>query len=121
MSAISQTLGLDPKTVRRFARAASVNELLTVRSTQPSVLDDYAEHLQQRWAAGVTDAVALTAEITALGYRGSIKTVRRYLQPLRSTQPATPRPPTTSTRPLHLPSLPCSSWSRGIAWSFATG
>jgi transposase len=61
------------------------------------VLDDYAEHLQQRWAAGATDAAALTAEITSLGYRGSVKTVRRYLQPLRSAQSATPRPPAPPT------------------------
>jgi transposase len=99
VSAISETLGLDRKTVRRFARAGSVDELLTTRSTQASVLDDYAEHLRQRWAAGVSDAVALTAEITALGYRGSVKTVRRYLQPLRGGQTTTPRPPTPpSTR-----------------------
>ena len=97
VSAISQNLGLDRKTVRRFARADSVAELLTVHSKRASVLDDYAEHLQQRWAAGATDAVALTAEIAALGYRGSVKTVRRYLQPLRSAQPATPRPPTPPT------------------------
>jgi len=97
MSAISKNLRLDPKTVRRFARAGSVSELLTAHPTPASVLDDYTEHLQQRWAAGVTDAVALTNEITVLGYRGSAKTVRRYLQPLRSEQPATPRPPTPPT------------------------
>ena len=98
VSAISRTLSLDPKTVRRFARAACVAELLTARPVRASVLDDYTAHLQQRWAAGVTDAVALTAEITALGYRGSTKTVRRYLQPLRGGgQPATPRPPAPPT------------------------
>jgi len=97
VSAISETLGLDPKTVRRFARAGSVSELLTARSAQGSVLDDYTAHLHQRWTAGVTDAVALTAEITALGYRGSSKTVRRYLQPLRGGQTTTPRPPTAPT------------------------
>jgi transposase len=97
VSAISQNLGLDRKTVRRFARADSVAELLTVHPRRASVLDEYAGHLQQRWAAGATDAVALTAEITALGYRGSVKTVRRYLQPLRSAQPATPRPPAPPT------------------------
>ncbi len=97
VSAISQTLGLDRKTVRRFARAASTDELVSARSTRASVLDDYTPHLQQRWAAGVTDAVALTAEITALGYRGSVKTVRRYLQPLRDGQNTTPRPPTPPT------------------------
>jgi len=77
---------------RRLGRRAPVRA-----STRAGILDDYAEHLQQRWAAGATDAVALTAEITALGYRGSAKTVRRYLQPLRSAQPATPRPPTPPT------------------------
>jgi len=78
-------------------RAGSVAELLTARSRRGSVLDDYVEHLQQRWSAGVTDAVALTAEITTLGYRGSIKTVRRYLQPLRSGQTTTPRPAAPTT------------------------
>jgi DNA-binding NarL/FixJ family response regulator len=96
-SAISEALGLDRKTVRRFARAGSVAELLTAHPTRASMLDDYAEHLQRRWAAGATDAVALSAEITALGYRGSAKTVRRYLQPLRGAQPATQRPPTPPT------------------------
>ena len=40
------------------------------------MLDDYTPHLQQRWAAGVTDAVALTAEITALGYRGTVNRIK---------------------------------------------
>jgi transposase len=97
VSAISQTLRLDRKTVRRFARAGSLNELLTAHPMRGSVLDDYIEHLQQRWAAGVTDTVALTEEITALGYRGSVKTVRRYLQPLRSGQAPTPHPPAPPT------------------------
>ncbi len=96
-SAISETLGLDRKTVRRLARAASQAEPQGAHPTRASVLDDYTEHLQQRWTDGLTDAVALTAEITALGYRGSTKTVRRYLQPLRRAQPATPRPPTPPT------------------------
>ncbi len=96
-SAISQTLGLDRKTVRRFARAASAAELHAAHPTRSSILDDYTEHLRQRWAAGTTDAVALTAEITALGYRGSAKTVRRYLQPLRAGQGTTTRPPAPPT------------------------
>ena len=83
--------------MRRFVRAGSVAELLTAHPTRGSVLDGYVDHLQQRWSAGVTDAVALTAEITALGYRGSVKTVRRYLQPLRSGHTAIPRPPAPPT------------------------
>jgi len=59
-----------------------------------------SSHLQQRWAAGVTDAVALTAEITTLGYRGSVKTVRRYLQPraFLGTVPAGQRRGTAADR-----------------------
>jgi transposase len=98
VSAISQTLGLGRKTARRFARAGSLAELLTAHPTRASVLDNYTDHLQQRWAAGAADFVALTAaEITALGYRGSTKTVSRYLKPLRGAQPTTPRPPTSPT------------------------
>jgi len=41
-------------------------------------------------------AVALTAEITAQGYRGSVKTVRRYLQPRRNAQTADSRASTTN-------------------------
>lgn len=83
--------------MRRFARAASVGDLLTARPVWASVLDHYTAHLQQPLTDGFTDAVALTAEITAMGYRGSTKTVRRYLQPLRDGQPATPRPPAPPT------------------------
>ena len=41
-------------------------------------------HLHQRWNEGCHDVAVLHAEITALGYRGSLRTVYRYLQPLRT-------------------------------------
>src|SRR5262249_33433778 len=41
----------------------------------------------RRWAEGCHDAAVLHAEITALGYRGSLRTVYRYLQPLRAGTP----------------------------------
>jgi len=34
----------------------------------------------------------LHAEITALGYRGSLRTIYRYLQPLRAGTPQPPSP-----------------------------
>lgn len=49
--------------------------------------------MRERFAAGCTDAAHLTREITERGYRGSTKTVRRYLQPLRAAHPARPAPP----------------------------
>ncbi len=53
------------------------------------MLDRYQPHLHRRWTEGCHDAAVLHAEITALGYRGSLRTVYRYLQPLRAgTDPA---------------------------------
>jgi len=111
VSAISHTLGLDRKTVRRFARAGSVAELQSTHPGRASVLDDYAEHLQQRWAAGATDAVALTAEITALGYAAAPKpcaaTCSRYAagSPRHHSRRRLRRCGTTATWPLTLVDL----------------
>ena len=73
--AIARELRLQCKTVRRFARAATVEELLDrPRPRRDSLLDPYKPHLQERFTAGGVDAVQLTREITELGYRGSLKT-----------------------------------------------
>jgi hypothetical protein len=62
--------------------------------SRPTVLDRYQPYLHRRWTEGCHDAAVLHAEITALGYRGSLRTVYRYLQPLRTdTDPAMLTPP----------------------------
>jgi transposase len=97
ISAIGRTLSLNRRTVRRFARAADVDQLLGKARSRGSLLDPFKPYLHERFNAGHTDAAALTDEIKALGYRGSDKTVRRYLQPFRETRtapPAVPIPPT---------------------------
>jgi transposase len=97
ISAICRTLRLDRKTVQRFARAETVDELLAKARNRGSLLDRFKPHLHERFNAGCTDAARLTEEITAMGYRGSDKTVRRYLHPFRATltaPPAKPVPPT---------------------------
>jgi Transposase len=99
ISAIGKELGLQRKTLRRFAFADSLDELLTTATTRGSLLDPFKPYLHQRFNAGHTDAARLTREITALGYRGSDKTVRRYLQPFRETLAATsPAPVPPSVR-----------------------
>lgn len=93
LSAVSRELHLDLHTVRRFARAAEVEDLLgKARQRRDSVLDEFKPYLHQRWNEGVTNAETLTQEIVALGYRGSDKTVRRYLHPLRAAGAPAPSP-----------------------------
>ncbi len=94
---IMRELGLAKETVRRFARAASAEDLLAkARGRRPSVLDDFKPYLHQRWNAGTTNVLQLHAEIKAAGYQGSYAVVRAYLQPFRAlgaAPPPVPAPP----------------------------
>lgn len=100
LNAICQQLHLDRGTVRRFARATSIDELLVKATNRTGKLDDYTDHLHARFHEGVTDAVTLHAELRQLGFTGSVQTVRRCLHPLRGTPPRPRRP-----APAH-PSVP---------------
>ncbi|MFE6692242.1 ISL3 family transposase [Streptomyces sp. NPDC057743] len=94
---IGRQLGLARNTVRRFARAATAEQLSTGKwQGRASVLDDYKPHLHQRWQEGCTTAKTLFDEIKAAGYTGGLTVLRDYLRPLRSgTQPQdrSTRPP----------------------------
>lgn len=81
---IASMLNLDPATVARYADAETVDELLATRH-KPSPLDPFKNYLDGRWNAGCTDAVRLTGELRLQGYRGSSRSVRRYLEPLRAS------------------------------------
>jgi len=97
ISETCRTLRLDRKTVQRFARAVTVDELLVKARHRGTLLDRFKPYLHEQFNAGHTDAARLTEQIAAMGYRGSDKTVRRYLQPFRATltaPPARPTPPT---------------------------
>ena len=87
LRAIARELGADRKTARRFAHATTGDEAVARAISRPTALDRYQPHLHRRWAEGCHDAAVLHAEITALGYRGSLRTVYRYLQPLRAGTP----------------------------------
>src|SRR6266536_3764898 len=97
ISAISRSLHLDIQTVRRFANAPSLDQLLAKTAERASVLDGFTAWLHQRWMKGCTDAAVLAKELKAQGYAGSDQTVRRYLRPFRHGRPTPPPGPTPPT------------------------
>jgi transposase len=122
-AAVARELNLDIQTVRRFANATSVQELLGKAEHRLTKLDPYLDLVNQRWNEGVTNAGAITAELRTLGFQGDAQAVRRYLKPFRlpgasrshpdphhrkpaPTAPAVPKPRTISrtllTHPDHL-------------------
>jgi transposase len=97
LKVIAARLGVHPDTVARYADAPSIEQLL-VSKHRASTLDRFKPYLDARWNAGCTDAVRLTEELREQGFRGSSRTVRRYLEPLREAGspaahiPAPPKP-----------------------------
>ena len=91
-------LGVDDFALRR-GHAATSDEAVARAVSRPTVLDRYQPHLHRRWTEGCHDTAVLHAEITALGYLGSRRTVYRYLQPLRAgTDPSALTPPALKIR-----------------------
>jgi transposase len=86
--AVSRILSLSRPTVRRFAHAASPEELMDGALGKGSKLDPFKPYLHQRWNEGVTDAAVLHTELRQRGFAGSVRTVRRHLAPFRGAAAA---------------------------------
>ncbi|MEV7006652.1 transposase [Streptosporangium sp. NPDC051022] len=86
---------MSDKTVRKFRHAATVDQAFAGPRQSIKQIERFASSLLDRWNQGVHDGSVLHTEITELGYRGSSRSVRRYLQPLRAglSRPQLPPPP----------------------------
>jgi transposase len=85
--AITDRLAISRGTVRRFARAATAEELLVNNGTgrRRSLLEEFKPYLHQRWNSGCTNSARLFDEITDRGYTGGPQILRKYLRTLRAT------------------------------------
>ncbi|KOG57524.1 hypothetical protein ADK75_03770 [Streptomyces virginiae] len=97
---IAKTLGLDRKTVRRYAHATTPDDASRgTGSRRYGHIHAYSPYLYRRWNEGCTDAARLHAEIVELGYGGSKRTVRRHLQEIRAGgKPAPDKPKELTVR-----------------------
>lgn len=103
---VARALNLHIQTVRKFANAASPQELSARAEHRPTKLAPYIDLVNQRWNEGVDTARAIHAELRTLGFTGSANIVERYPRPLRPggngrrrrqgapapTKPTTPKP-----------------------------
>jgi hypothetical protein len=100
ISEIGRRLQLDRKTVRKFARAPSAEALGPPRRVDPAsaLLTPFVPYLLRRWQEGCRDGARLDEELRGQGYRGSARTLRRYLTRLRRGLPPRPPAPPVSAR-----------------------
>ena len=68
-AAAARELNLDIQTVRRFANASCAEELLGKAEHRSTKLDPFIDLVNQRWNEGVTNAVALAAELRTFWLR----------------------------------------------------
>jgi transposase len=84
IKAIARMTGRSRNTIRRVLRDAGF--IGFHKPPRVSCLDSYKPYLRQRYEECALSAVRLLPEIQAMGYTGSIATVRRYLHSLKPEQ-----------------------------------
>jgi hypothetical protein len=83
LATIGRTPRLDHSTVRRFARASSLEELLVKATGRLSVPDEHKPCLHTRWLEGCHDIPQFHRELRGRGFTGSVRCLRRYFRAFR--------------------------------------
>jgi transposase len=92
-AAISRTLGIQRKTIRRWLRRGEFPERKPPHRPPPKV-NEFGAYLQQRWNEGCHNATRLYKEIREKGYRGKRSMVARFVADWRKTgRAARPKSP----------------------------
>lgn len=81
IKAIARQTGRSRNTVRRVLRETGPTNFH--QPQRHSQLDAFKSYLRQRWEECALSAVRLLPEIQAMGFTGSVVTLRRYLQTLK--------------------------------------
>ncbi|MFD9053652.1 transposase [Streptomyces zaomyceticus] len=84
---MARELGLDRRTIGKYARARTWQEVMRCPPRKPSALDPYLDHLQQRWDEGQHSAKILHEELQTKGYLGHYQRVKMAVAPLRRGLP----------------------------------
>lgn len=75
-SSVARELGLDRRTVGKYARARTWQEVMRRPLRKPSTLDPYLTYLRQRWDEGQHSAKILHEELQTKGYLGHYQRVK---------------------------------------------
>ncbi|WP_198533522.1 ISL3 family transposase [Streptomyces sp. AcH 505] len=86
-SSVARELGLDRRTVGKYALARTWQEVMRRPPRKPSTLDPYLDYLRQRWDEGQHNAKILHEELQSKGYLGHYQRVKMALAPLRRGLP----------------------------------
>ena len=83
---LAEKTRLSRNTVRHYLQVGHFPEITRSRE-QRSKLKPFHPYLSQRYEQGISNASLLWVEIRAKGFTGSVDLVRRFLSPLRPTNP----------------------------------
>ncbi|MEV7676818.1 ISL3 family transposase [Streptomyces sp. NPDC088752] len=86
-SSVARELSLDRRTVGKYARAHTWQEVMCRPPRKPSALDPYLDYLQQCWDEGQHSAKILHEELQTKGYFGHYQRVKMAVAPLRRGLP----------------------------------